>query len=316
METNLLLSRFWTRIWALLIDSIILGIFGFILTALFKNFFISLGSEGKLIGWFIALAYFSLLNSTLNKGQTIGKKMMNIQVVDCTGQFISLKTSFIRALIFTAPFFLNGYKIPGLTPFSVLTIIQSILIMTLGIGIIVFYIANKETRQSVHDLVAGTYVVQNYRNSMAKLMLPINKRSFYITGGLIVIIICTSVYNFTTNSTAKKLIPLYENIMKQEEIANASITVNTLPLNNNTQVYTIVIQFKNNIANMKDPEYIIHNKEVKQAVKKFIDSQVYEKDTDILNITLTSGYDIGISKSNYWIDTYKPLFKWRELYQF
>jgi hypothetical protein len=49
MENNLYLSRFWTRIWALLIDTIILGVFGFIVGLIFRNFFLfSLGKYFKL----------------------------------------------------------------------------------------------------------------------------------------------------------------------------------------------------------------------------------------------------------------------------
>ncbi len=63
MENNLYLSKFWKRIWALLIDTIVLGIFGFILGLIFKNFFISLGGYARIIGWIISLAYFTILNS-------------------------------------------------------------------------------------------------------------------------------------------------------------------------------------------------------------------------------------------------------------
>ncbi|WP_410492868.1 RDD family protein [Chryseobacterium sp. JM1] len=61
MKNNLFLSGFWTRIWALLIDSLILGILGFILGFTFENIFISMGESAKFIGWAISLTYFSIL---------------------------------------------------------------------------------------------------------------------------------------------------------------------------------------------------------------------------------------------------------------
>ncbi|MBV8328741.1 RDD family protein [Chryseobacterium sp.] len=317
METNLLLSGFWKRIMAFLIDSIILGIFGLILGFLFKNFFIALGGNAKCIGWFISLVYFSVFNSKLNKGQTPGKRIMGIRVIDINGQFIDIKTSLIRALILTLPFFLNGYKIPGVSPFSILTVFQSMIIFAIGIGLVVFYIVNKETRQSVHDVIVKTLVVQDYRDIKLTKMPQITKKPFYITAGLVIVIFCVSIYNFMGNSDVKKLIPVYESILKQENVANAGVSIKTYPLNNNSTVYFITVQLKTDLPKIDNPtSYIIQNKEAQQAVKTFINSHIYKTDHDVLNVTISSGYDIGIAKSYHWVDTFRPVFQWKELYQF
>lgn len=311
MENNLFLSKFWTRVWALLIDSLILGIFGFILGSVFEDFFIALGEEAKLIGWFISLAYFSILNSKLNNGQTIGKKIMKIQVTDIEGRTVSLKTSFIRALIFTTPFFLNGFKITGTATFSVVNIIQSMIIFTLGLGIMVFYIFNKETRQSLHDIVAKTYVVQDHRNSTVTIMPQPKKLPFYITGGLLLLVIITSIYNYNSNSEIKKLLPVYEMVSRQDHVSRASISMNHFS-GSKQYVYTISIktdkkqQFNGHMEN--DPI-------IKEAVETFINSNVYENDQDVLNVVIGSGFDIGIARQNYSYNVFKPIFKWRETYK-
>ncbi|PKF74166.1 RDD family protein [Chryseobacterium sp. PMSZPI] len=319
METNLLLSKFWTRIWALLLDSILLGIFGFILGFFFQNYFISLGENAKLIGWSISLIYFSVLNSNINQGQTFGKKLMGIQVVDSNGNFIYLKTSIIRALILTAPFFLNGYKISGTSSFSVVAFVQSIIIFALGIGSIIFYILNKQTRQSIHDLIAKTYVVQDYRSSTITVMPKVGKLPFYILGGIFAIIICSSIYSYTSNSTIKKLIPLYEKLSQQKNISNASIVMNYPPMTDNTgtqrNIYTVVIKTKKNLKDINQPAYSIKNKELQETVKTFIESHVYDSDNDILSVSVNSGYDIGISKSNYELNISQPIYKWKEVYK-
>lgn len=311
MENNLFLSKFWSRVWALLIDSLILGIFGYILGSVFENFLISLREEAKLIGWFISLAYFSILNSKLNNGQTIGKKIMKIQVTDIEGRTVSLKTSFIRSLILTAPFFLNGFKITGSETFSVVNIIQSMIIFTLGLGIMVFYIFNKETRQSLHDIVAKTYVVQDHRNNTVTMMPQPKKLPFYITGALLLLVIITSVYSYSSNSEIKKLLPVYEKVSQQDHVSRASISMNHFS-RNKQHVYTISIKTD------KKQQYDGHMENdpvIKEAVETFLNSKVYDSDQDVLNVVIGSGFDIGIARQNYSYNVFKPIFKWRETYK-
>ncbi|SHG66601.1 Uncharacterized membrane protein YckC, RDD family [Chryseobacterium oranimense] len=311
MENNLFLSKFWSRVWALLIDSLILGIFGYILGSVFENFLISLREEAKLIGWFISLAYFSILNSKLNNGQTIGKKIMKIQVTDIEGRTVSLKTSFIRSLILTAPFFLNGFKITGSETFSIVNIIQSMIIFTLGLGIMVFYIFNKETRQSLHDIVAKTYVVQDRRNNTVTMMPQPKKLPFYITGALLLLVVITSVYSYSSNSEIKKLLPVYEKVSQQDHVLRASISMNHFS-GNKQHVYTISIKTD------KKQQYDGHMETdpvIKEAVETFLNSKVYDSDQDVLNVVIGSGFDIGIARQNYSYNIFKPIFKWKETYK-
>ncbi|UWX60869.1 RDD family protein [Chryseobacterium oranimense] len=311
MENNLFLSKFWTRVWALLIDSLILGILGYILGSVFESFFISLGEEAKLIGWFISLAYFSVLNSKLNNGQTIGKKIMKIQVTYIDGRTVSLKTSFIRSLILTAPFFLNRFKITESETFSVVNIIQSMIIFTLGLGIMIFYIFNKETRQSLHDIVAKTYVVQDHRNNAVTMMPQPKKLPFYITGTLLLLVIITSIYSYSSNSEIKKLLPVYEKVSQQDHVSRASISMNHFS-GNKQYVYTISIKTDKKQQYEGHMEY---DPVIKKAVETFLNSNVYESDQDVLNVVIGSGFDIGIARQYYSYNVFKPIFKWRETYK-
>lgn len=318
MENNLILSKFWTRIWALLLDTIALGIFGFILGIIFKDFFISLGENAKLIGCIISLLYFTILNSKLNNGQTLGKKIMNIQVTDIKGASISLKTSLIRALIITLPFGLNGYQIPGTDTFSVLTIIQSIIVFIFGFGMIIFYIFNKETRQSVHDIIAKTYVVQNTRATQLSVMPPLKKLPFYITGVFFAILLFFSIYNYN-NTKFEKLISVYKNIIKQDQISGASVIMNMPPVVDSLGTkhfsYTVSIKVNKDLNIMNNVEENINNPELKQTVETFINSDAYETDNDILNVVVISGFDIGIYKKYQSFNIYKPVYMWRKTYK-
>jgi len=57
------IAKFWYRIGAIFIDTIILGFIGFILSILFERNFRMLGEYGVFVGFAISLIYFTLFNS-------------------------------------------------------------------------------------------------------------------------------------------------------------------------------------------------------------------------------------------------------------
>jgi uncharacterized RDD family membrane protein YckC len=164
-----IIAGFWRRVGACCIDIVLLsaicGAVGFLLYVQI----VSLGSYGRIIVWLIAVAYFTLLNSKLSNGQTFGKRLLEVKVVDTDGQSISVVRSFARAMILTTPFFLNGI-LNGLNGFPFLLQTLSLpFALVLGIdglvefggiiSIIYLYLFNRRTRQSLHDLLVGTFVV-------------------------------------------------------------------------------------------------------------------------------------------------------------
>src|SRR5262249_37058904 len=154
-----IIAGFWKRILALIIDCFLLGVVGFPLGLMFFDAFATLGGWGRLNGFIIALLYFGVLNSFIGKGQTIGKRITKIKVVDRDGQLIPLNKSFLRYAILAPPFFLNGALIPPSVMMSVLGVIIDLIIFGVGGAIIYLYTFNRRTRQSLHDLVTDSFVV-------------------------------------------------------------------------------------------------------------------------------------------------------------
>jgi uncharacterized RDD family membrane protein YckC len=113
------ISGFWRRIVALVIDSFILAVVGLSAGLFFEDVFVQMGVWGRLLGFFIALIYFGVMNSSLTNGQTIGKKILKIRVVDANNKPINLIRSFCRYSIIGAPFFLNNAQFPDTIMFSV-----------------------------------------------------------------------------------------------------------------------------------------------------------------------------------------------------
>jgi len=154
-----LISGFWKRLFAFLIDGVILGVIGTIIGTSFFDFFAELGGWGRVIGFAIAIVYFGALNSSVGNGQTIGKRIMKIRVVDGSGKLISPLQSIGRFIIIGLPYFLNDAIIPPSIAGTSTSFIQTLIVSFMGYAIIYLYIFNRRTRQSLHDLVIGTYVV-------------------------------------------------------------------------------------------------------------------------------------------------------------
>ena len=160
------IAGFWRRLAALFIDLLILGVpamlFGF---ALFR-WVESLGGSGRLIGFVAALLYFGLLNSHVGGGQTLGKQLLGIRVIRKDGETLSTKRSVLRFLVIAIPYFLNGLWLdvdtaaPG--PLEYLLFAFLIVVVFGGLGAIAYlFVFNRRTRQSLHDIAVGSFVVRN-----------------------------------------------------------------------------------------------------------------------------------------------------------
>ncbi|HEX3618411.1 MAG TPA: RDD family protein [Solirubrobacteraceae bacterium] len=97
-------AGFWLRFGAALTDGIILGLVDVILRAAFKT-------AGSVIGIVIAISYYVVLEGG-PRGQTLGKQMMKIRVIDTdTGHPIGYGRAFVRYIgrILSAIVILLGY---------------------------------------------------------------------------------------------------------------------------------------------------------------------------------------------------------------
>ncbi|HTW32990.1 MAG TPA: RDD family protein [Rhizomicrobium sp.] len=166
-EPVAVIAGFWRRIFALLIDMLLLGAVGIAIGAVAFRQVVALGQEGRLIGAAVTLVYYGILNSSWGGG-TIGKRAMGLRVVGRDGKAIGLFRSLVRTVVFWTPYYLNGVffsKIPGLPDDSRILAAAGVLDGMVVFGGLVFiaylYLFNTRTRQSLHDLIVGSYVVRS-----------------------------------------------------------------------------------------------------------------------------------------------------------
>jgi uncharacterized RDD family membrane protein YckC len=120
-----------------------------------------LGPWARLLGVAIALAYFGILNCRIGRGQTLGKRLLKVEVVGMDGGHISIARSLGRYSVLAVPLFLNGAWIPSASTNIPLMGILDLLTLGIGGAILYLYVFNRRTHQSLHDLAARTYVIQS-----------------------------------------------------------------------------------------------------------------------------------------------------------
>ena len=147
----------WRRLVAALADVIILGVALNLVAFPFFNVLSRIGAWGGLVGFCVSFPYFAVLNSRIGDGQSLGKRWMNIRVVDSTGEPISFGQSSLRYLVLAFPWFLDSVSMPAVTP-QFLQYLVSTIVLIVGGGTLYLVTFNRHTRQGLHDLAAKSFV--------------------------------------------------------------------------------------------------------------------------------------------------------------
>jgi uncharacterized RDD family membrane protein YckC len=286
------IAGFWRRVTAFVLDGFILSIIGFILSLLYRPVLPGVGALGRAIGFIIALIYLGLMNSKIANGQSVGKKLMKIKVVNKKGEYISPLKSFSRTAILILPFFLNGWMLPYYPPNLIIVSLLGLIVFGAGGIIIYLFIFNKETRQSLHDLACGTYVVRE------KIDGVIIAREFpkmhYIFPGVLLISILIYSFIIEPNIAKKGFMPelfeALEELYKKENIWSAEIYIGQSGFPGQTTKYvssTIILK--------EEPES--GYSEAENIAKFLLESISEAKEKDMIFVTLSYGFDLGIAAS-------------------
>lgn len=176
------ISGFWSRLFGLLIDAVITGIpcalIAWWLQLLgwsFWNGVIDLG---------LMLAYFCVLGSTVGNGQTLGQRWTGIEIVDIHGKHLSPARSLLRYAIFLVP--MSSIALPnwveGLRGVAMLATTY-------------LYVFNTRTRQTLHDVITGSYVVESHEAGPVEVRLW--RGHWLILGALGAVMLAFTIWTYT-----------------------------------------------------------------------------------------------------------------------
>ena len=296
-----IIAGFWKRLFAFIIDLVLLGIFGMVLGAVFFDFLAELGPSGLLIGFTIAFLYFGIQNSSICNGQTIGKRILKIKVVNKEHETISVQRSFGRFMILGPPYFLNGAPLPMFfNEHYTLTVFVGIIVFFGLAGIIYLYIFNRKTRQSLHDLIVGTYVIK--LQAADKESLPSAWKGHLVTLGMIfigIILIITIVLpNITQKAFFKELFAIQRKIQDSgivhyTKVTSGHSTIKNMNAGNentrNATFFTVSTALKKRPLDFEIPS--------RHLAKIILDNFPSVMKKDALVINTSYGYDIGIAST-------------------
>jgi len=291
------ISGFWRRIGAFLIDSIVLGLIGLSMGFFLEEFFVEIGVWGRLIGFSIALVYFGVMNSDIANGQTLGKKALKLRVVNSDNKKISLVRSVGRYSILGIPFFLNGAQFSDETMFSSWLYILSFVIFGGLLSVVYLYIFNRVTRQSLHDLVCDTYVVniRAEKQDTEKVWRP----------HLVVVVLLFS---------AAAIVPVFTSSLVQQEPFLELVKSRDALMDNPSVKYATVssgrstvstVQTGTNVTTYLSAQVYLKKNDVSDAdlarelAQSIFRESLEARKKDVIVIDLNYGYDIGITKKWY-----------------
>lgn len=283
------ISGFWRRILALIVDVIVIGIVGLILGSMLFDQFARLGVWGRLVGLIITLIYLGILNSSIGRGQTIGKRIANIKVVDRDGEFLSVQKSFLRSAVLEIPFFLNGALIPPSVMTNAVGILLGLIIFGASGAIIYLYIFNRATRQSLHDLLVGSFVV---RASSVEPVAAIGiwKPHLAVIGGWCLAVV---IFSVVVSSAIQRVGPIAELLQLQNGIMNSGkVHMASVFVGTNYGPQGEIHYLRTNAIWRNKPDS--PEKAASEIASIMLRVQP-EMNKDVLAITISYGFDIGIA---------------------
>ncbi|OPY76998.1 MAG: RDD family protein [Syntrophorhabdus sp. PtaU1.Bin058] len=305
------ISGFWRRILAFVIDGIFMGLVGFAVGIFFFDPLAHLGGWGRLLGFCAALVYYGVLNSSIGNGQTIGKRIVKIEVVNGNGEHISLGRSSLRYSILAVPFFLNAAMIPPALLTGPLGYLLGLLIFGLGGAIIYLYIFNRRTRQSLHDMVCDTFVVRTFPKGDV-LAGPVWKTHIVIVSVWFILVAIGAIVmqNLSQKGIFPGLLATQQAIISSGKVHMATVFVGktwTVSGSNKNEVTYVA---SNAVWKKRPANYETAAREVALIILNQYPGVMTK---DVLEVTITYGYDIGIARAwHNWTFRHSPA-KWKDV---
>jgi len=308
IETQPASSRFagfWRRIGALFIDAAVVGLLGFPLGMLLGERYAPAGTPARLIGLLIIAPYLGVMGSRIGGGQTLGKRLLGLRVVDTNGQPLPVGRAFVRAAILSLPWIFNGIRFGSLGPVVLATLwIASVLVFGVGGAIIGTYVLNRRTRQALHDLLVGTYVIEASGQSLPVPFTSTRRPLSASVGWIgIVAVATTAMVNVGPNLISGPFPPvLKESLASIPGASSVEIRSYTRPIGGGKIILALLW-------------YRGPGDGARQAAREVV-AAVLRHHPDVattptLGVTVIRGWDIGIASSTSAVNFVQTPAQWR-----
>lgn len=283
------IAGFWRRLGAFVVDTLVLGLAGQLLGLFFPDALFQLGSWGRALGFVIAVGYFGLQESRFCQGQTLGKRLLRIAVVDTQGRPLSLSRSLLRAAVFSLPVSLNNAQLPADTG-AILTFVLTLVIFGGLLSFAYFLIFNRTTRQAPYDLLVGALVVK--KDLDVQPTEPVWRGHYAVVSALVLgvlLLLFVTIKLWMPSAIATQLRTVQQSVESEPEVLRAWVSTSLLANDQPGRNSYLAINTLIDNRMIDNPE--LAKKLATMAV--FADESVADK--DVIVVQLTYGYDIGIA---------------------
>jgi len=263
---------------------------------LLGDFFIELGNLGKIVGFIVVLFYFGIGNSKILNGQTVAKKLLKIRVVDKSSEAISVPKSFLRALPFAAYILLNGLPVSDSADLYPSLILGTIL-FSIPVLETYFIIVNNKSLQSLHDMIAKTFVVSVKSEGNINIT---NQKVFLYAGAALPILIL--IVTLAGSATVSNKLIYVTDMQKIISIASHELPISSISMYRN-KTTTTSLNGETTLVKLIEVTAAKINKDENDTLlamkiaKVIFDSGFKFEDGETLSVTIIYGYDIGIASS-------------------
>jgi uncharacterized RDD family membrane protein YckC len=295
-------AGFWRRLGAFVIDTVILALVGALMGLTMSSTLAELGGWGRVLGFAIALAYFGLFNSRIGGGQTPGKQLLKIKVVGRNGELLSLQKSLLRFVPLGLPWFLNNAPVPGALTVTVTAwspVVMGLLgfgVFGLGLSIIHLFLFNRPSRRSLHDYVVGSTVVPA-QAAGEPAWSPLKRMHQAVCAALlaasalgapVVALVAPDISEFAP------LVRAYHALHKEPWIANAHVYRGSSTFKSFKDGQSKSTRHVDIRVQSRDPR-IDDLQRVQRVVAVVLEASPELKDTDVIRVAVSYGFDIGIA---------------------
>ncbi|AXQ27192.1 RDD family protein [Solimonas sp. K1W22B-7] len=289
------IAGFWRRVGAFFVDGLLLGAVGLVLGLGLAPQLAELGPWGRLLGFSIAMLYFVPLDSRLSGGQTPGKRLLKIRVVTRDGSPLSLSLSLLRFLPLGVPWFLNNLQLPQEIMFSGWGYLLTIIIFGVGLSSGYLLVFNRRTRQGLHDLLAGSYVVMAGPSAPLEVARPWALHLVVCA----VLIVASGVLPYFTMRLANDepfvgILKVQQAVLAQAGVRHAQVTKGKSWFSNGSSQQET--RFMDMVVYVRDSD--VENPErAKRLAVLGLATDPSAAALDSIRVTIVHGYDIGIAAS-------------------
>lgn len=306
------IAGFWRRFAAWLVDILLLGIFGQVLGWTLSSIWFQIGPYGRFVGLLFILPYFGLMNSSYGNGQTVGKRLLKIAVRDRDNKPITVGRSLLRISILATPAILNGWALPIFRA-AVLDWLLAVIVFGVGVAIPYTMVFNRRARQGLHDMICGTYVVHLAGKPIETF--PQSARIHWVISSMLialaaVIATVTSVMEpYLASRTALAPIHgLYQTLEADSRFLTVSVNDNTHYSSRGPTIHSLQVRVWYKGVPSKEERIVVINGIAKVVLDRADNIDKY----DLLDISVTSGYDLGIASGHITFGDAEPIEVWRK----